>query len=110
MKKTAKVKAWKEIKEVIKRAEKDVSRVIIFGSRARGDFEAESDWDILVIVKRELNQKERKELWHKLSRALHKHFPCFSFDLIVKSVGAFEEEKAIANTISNEAYLEGVEV
>ncbi|RLF92200.1 nucleotidyltransferase domain-containing protein, partial [Thermococci archaeon] len=26
-------------------------RIILFGSRARGDFSKESDWDILIIAK-----------------------------------------------------------
>ena len=32
------------------------------------------------------------------------------FDIILKDAESFEEEKTIANTISNEVYLEGVKV
>lgn len=37
--------------------------VILFGSRARGDFHAESDWDFLVLVD-EVNWEKKKLLLH----------------------------------------------
>lgn len=44
------------ILEEIKRAVSEVdpeAEVILFGSRARGDFHEESDWDVLVLVDKE---------------------------------------------------------
>ncbi len=35
-----------------------VDEVILFGSRARGDFRKDSDWDILLITERELEWQE----------------------------------------------------
>lgn len=44
------------IKSVIERVCKDFDvenkRIVLFGSRARGDQEESSDWDILVVIDR----------------------------------------------------------
>ena len=34
-----------------------VDRIILFGSRARGDFRVNSDWDILIVTKEKLDWK-----------------------------------------------------
>lgn len=36
--------------------------VLLFGSRARGDFEEESDWDILILTNEEVNREYRLDL------------------------------------------------
>ncbi len=87
-----------------------VKTIILFGSRARGHFDPESDWDVLVVIDKDLIHSEKKEMWSKISRNVHKQFPYFSFDIIIKSANIFEKEKTITNTISNEAYREGVEM
>jgi len=33
-----------------------------------------------------------------------------SFDIIIKSLKSFEEEKNVVNTVSNEAFLEGIRI
>lgn len=87
----------------------DYSRIQMFGSRARGDFNEDSDWDFMIIVKEPLDTKTRKELWFNIYKKMHIYFPFISFDIILKDAESFEEEKNIVNTISNEVYLEGVE-
>lgn len=39
-----------------------VERIILFGSRARGDHREDSDYDILVVVKGEIGRSLRREL------------------------------------------------
>ncbi|GBD39153.1 hypothetical protein HRbin37_01420 [bacterium HR37] len=103
-----------KIKQIIIRVlEKEnfsCEEVILFGSRARKDFREDSDWDILVIVKEGLNHEQKKKLWYEIYTALHKEFPISSFDLILKSKSVYEEEKLVVNTISNEAYIEGIKL
>lgn len=36
--------------------------VILFGSRARGDFKKESDWDILILTSAVLNKEEKRKI------------------------------------------------
>jgi predicted nucleotidyltransferase len=85
------------------------SKILLFGSRARGDFREESDWDFLIVLKKTLDAKTKKELWFDVYKKLHEFYPFISFDIVLKDTESFEEEKTIANTISNEVYLEGVE-
>ncbi len=40
----------------------EVDRIILFGSRARGDYREDSDWDIMVVVKGDINRSLRREL------------------------------------------------
>jgi predicted nucleotidyltransferase len=84
--------------------------IILFGSRARGDFNKESDFDVLVIVKEEISIKEKRELRIKISVALHNEIQFVPFDIIVKSLRDYEQEKEIVNTISKVASLEGIEL
>ena len=37
------------------------NEVILFGSRARGDFREDSDWDFLILLKKETVSKAEKE-------------------------------------------------
>ena len=83
------------------------SNILLFGSRTGTDFEEESDWDFLIVVKGNLDLKEKRELWHKIYRRFHDYLPFVSVDMILKDEQSFEDENNVANTISNEVYLEG---
>ncbi len=85
------------------------SKILLFGSRARGDFKDESDWDFLIVLKKPLDAKTRKKLWFDIYKRLHEFYPVISLDIVLKDAESFEEEKTVANTISNEVYLEGIE-
>lgn len=57
----------KEILAQIKAAVLEVipdAKVYLFGSRARGDWHEESDWDILVLTGKEVNRELRSRI-HK---------------------------------------------
>lgn len=104
----------RDIKQVILEALNevgmDVEKIIIFGSRARGDFTKESDFDLLIILNNDLPLGEKREIWHLVYTRLHEHNPNTSFDIILKSIRSFSAEKEVVNTISNEAFLEGIEI
>jgi len=42
----------------------DLERVVLFGSKARGDFDAESDLDVLVVVR--FPEEEYREQWQQI--------------------------------------------
>jgi len=98
------------LRSILDELEVPYDRILLFGSRARRDFREESDWDFLIILQKKLDFKEKKELWYEIYRRFHEYFSFASVDIILKDVESFEKEKTIANTISNEVYLEGIEV
>jgi predicted nucleotidyltransferase len=99
----------KKLKRILTEMNIQYSKILLFGSRARGDFREESDWDFLIILKKPLDARTKKEIWLDIYKKLHEFYPFISFDIILKDAESFEEEKTIANTISNEVYLEGIE-
>ena len=97
-----------KLKSILEEIGVDSSNILLFGSRTGKDFEEESDWDFLIVIKKRLDLKEKMDLWYKIYRRLHEYFPFISVDIILKDEQSFEAEKEVANTISNEVYLEGV--
>ncbi|MEB3759512.1 MAG: nucleotidyltransferase domain-containing protein [Desulfurococcales archaeon] len=47
-----------------------VERIILFGSRARGDYREDSDWDILIVVRGEVGWRTRMRFWRNVYRRL----------------------------------------
>jgi len=78
------------------------SKVIVFGSHARGDARPDSDLDILVV---EPEVKNRIEEIIRLDEVLHSRD--FSLDLIVVSAERFEYWRGTPNTVYYEASNEG---
>jgi len=99
-----------KLKSILEEIGVDYSNILLFGSRTGKNFEEESDWDFLITVKKNLDLKEKRELWHKIYRRFHDYLPFVSVDIILKDEQSFENEKNVANTISNGVYLEGIKV
>lgn len=59
-------------KEILFKIKKTVSeldpeaRVILFGSRARGDYEKESDWDLLILTSIPATEENKRNLRYRL--------------------------------------------
>ena len=68
----------KEIKRVIMDVAKEmgieIDKIILFGSRARGHYKEDSDWDILVVTRRKLDRKTKIKLIIKIHKELVKRF------------------------------------
>ncbi len=58
-----------KIKEIILNAAENhgvkIDKIIIFGSRARGDYKEESDWDVAVIAEK-IDEEKKKDLWYEI--------------------------------------------
>ncbi len=98
----------KLIKEELRKENIDPVKIILFGSRAKGKFSEESDWDFLIVIDRELDFHEKWRIISKLKRKLI--YNGFPNDIILKSKKSFEKDKNIVNTISYNAVSEGVEI
>lgn len=79
------------------------SRVIVFGSHARGDAHGESDLDLLVV---EPDVRNRFDEMARLASLLGRHL--IPADVVVLSDAAFEQERAQPNTLAWRAAREGV--
>ncbi len=100
----------KEIKRVIldvtKEMNIEIDKIILFGSRARGDYREDSDWDILIITKDDLKLNKKLKLIRKIKLILSKKI---STDIIIMNkknyythiddighlVGIIQDEKVI---------------
>ncbi len=88
----------RRIVEVIVK-EIDPDKIILFGSRARGDHTEGSDYDILVL-KEGVKPEDRRPLQRKIRRALWREdiYGSAAVDVIVQDVERF-------NRLKNEKYL-----
>ncbi|WP_456474042.1 nucleotidyltransferase domain-containing protein [Candidatus Pyrohabitans sp.] len=97
----------KKIKRIILEAAAkhgvEVDRIILFGSRARGDFKEESDWDVLVVTKKELDRNTRKKLWLEIIRKL----PVYA-DLIIVNKELYDNKSKYVGNIAYESKIEGI--
>jgi predicted nucleotidyltransferase len=98
------------VENVISKTEFTLDSMFLFGSQARGDFREGSDYDILIVLKDGIPIRERRKLAGRILSELHKEIEFIPFDVIIKCLKDFEEEKEIVNTISNEVLREGVKL
>lgn len=85
-----------------------VEKIILFGSRARGDFSRFSDYDILLIVDRTFTTKEKMVISERVRDSMVKlHIP---IDIIVKSEEEIAYYRNKIGSIVREALKEGVSI
>ena len=84
----------------------ETRRIILFGSRARGTEREDSDWDLMVLIDRDITFQEKKLLTTWLKRILaRKKIPN---DIIIKSVNNYEKLKNSPGHIAYHAEREGL--
>ncbi len=93
------------ILEIAKREGIKIDKIILFGSRARGDASEDSDWDVLIVVE-EMERKARWEFAKKVRLKLAKEF--IDVDVIVQELNDFKKRKNFLSTISREADERGI--
>jgi predicted nucleotidyltransferase len=63
-----------EVKSVIESIARkygiDIEKIVLFGSRARGDFREDSDWDFLIITRSRCDRRVIQEFSLEVRRAL----------------------------------------
>jgi len=96
------------IKEELEKKGIKVVKIILFGSRARGDFKPDSDWDFLVVVDKEIKPYERREIIGNIQVKLA--YYKISNDIIINSFSRLEEQKNDVGKITYYAMKYGVEV
>lgn len=99
-------KIKEKVQEILKEADVEVNRIILFGSRARGDWKRGSDWDLLIVVNKELARNEKMELSHLIRKELAEEY--IACDVVIKSEKEIEHYKDFFGTVTHEALKEGV--
>ena len=96
------------IHEVVEAAGYRVLRVLLFGSRARGDARPDSDWDFFVITDRELTRAEKQSIQTELSL----RFAQLGFyaDVVFQSDAQTEARKGNTGFLTYYALKEGVPI
>jgi predicted nucleotidyltransferase len=97
------------IKEELEKRGIKVLKIILFGSRAREDYQEDSDWDLSVIIERDLSFPEKVkllgEIYKKIARTKE-----VSIEIIITSQERFEELKKYIGTLAYNIEKEGVVV
>jgi len=81
-------------------------QIVLFGSRARGNFSEKSDYDILIILKESVSIKEKMNLSTKIRRELAKLG--IDTDVIIKSKPEVAYYKDRVGNIVRAALREGL--
>ena len=81
-------------------------KIVLFGSRARGDFSEKSDYDILLIVGRNISIYEKMRLSTSLKKNLAEEG--IDADVIIKSKEEVEYYKDRIGNVVRNALKEGV--
>lgn len=99
-------KIYNEIKTIVHSYLPD-ARVLLFGSRAKGVMNEDSDYDLLIIVNNELTLKEKMELESKIDKALVWALDV-PFDVILKDIKEIERYKSVKGHIIYYALKEAI--
>ena len=101
-----------KIKEIIFKIAKEMSieieKIILFGSRARGDFREDSDYDILIVTKEKLTRE--KEIEFKVNIRISLARLRIPIDLIVYSSEEFIEKSKDVGYIAYYILEEGLKI
>ena len=97
---------YNTIKELVQTNLPD-SRVLLFGSRARGDYDRYSDYDLLIITRHTLSAREKLNWSTKLDKAItySTHIP---IDLLINSEEEVREKQELPGHIIRSAMREAI--
>jgi len=98
----------KRIKDFIKRIKRKyrIEKVILFGSRARGDYLKNSDYDLIIV-----SPDFREKFFTKRIAEMYDHWKFFPINIepICYTPEEFEEKKKQIGTVK-QALKEGIEI
>ncbi len=99
-----------KIKETITSTLKDENiddaELFLFGSRARGNFSINSDYDIMIVTQRKIAIREKIKLFTRLTGVLAKKR--YNVDIVIKSVDEVNYYRTKIGHIVRSAFNEGI--
>lgn len=99
-----------KIKEIILTALEGytIEKIILFGSRARGEYNDDSDYDIYVVMQNDLSRVTRIQLTDKILEQLAESG--IWADVIIRSKREVEIYKDQIGAITGDVLREGIEI
>lgn len=85
------------------------SKVLLFGSRARGEADSQSDYDLLVVTPDTLAPRVKMNWENKIRKALVYSLNV-PFDVILQSQNEIDEKRNLTGHIVHYAMKEAVEI
>ncbi|NJE00781.1 nucleotidyltransferase domain-containing protein [Thermococcus sp. JdF3] len=98
----------KVILDVARELGLEIEEVILFGSRAKGTFRRDSDWDVLVILSKPVERKMELEAYKRIHRELL--FKGIKIDPIFISRDELERVRDDTGFVYYYALREGVKI
>ena len=83
-----------------------IHKMILFGSRARGDYTINSDWDILIVTEKPVDRETKKKYIVESRRRIIKKID-EPIDIIMIDKNHYNKYKNIYGDIAGIAELEG---
>ena len=103
-------KEIEKIKEIIETQvsanELSITKIILFGSRASGHYDPDSDFDILIVIKQDVDINKKISLFKDINNALASEF--IPSDIIIKTEREFIALLDKVGTITYAAVKDGV--
>ena len=99
----------KFIKEVILNTAKkhniEIDKIILFGSRARGNHREDSDWDILIVTEEKLDTRRKITFWYEIYKRID-----LPVDIIIVSENTLKKFGKDVGFIYKYALEEGITI
>jgi len=102
------IRIKKIIQEVLRSEMLSMSRLVLFGSRAKHSFNPESDYDFLLIINENLPIEKKKKVYGEILKKLAAD--CIDGDIIIESLNEYNRHKKQRWNIVTIAEKEGIPV
>jgi predicted nucleotidyltransferase len=86
----------------------EVKRIILFGSRARGEARPDSDYDILIVIGH-ANREVKRKLWGNIHKRLVRSLKA-PIDVIILTLPYWKKYENVPGTILYPAKKEGITI
>ncbi len=99
-----------KLKNLLENMKIHYDSIYLFGSRAKGTNNRNSDYDFFIILNGIQTPQEIRDMRIKLKIRMKEMFPNKSFDILSRNLDDFNFYKNTVNTIDNTVYEEGVKL
>lgn len=96
------------IAEEFRKSGLNALQILLFGSRARGDFDNRSDWDFFVTADKELSFDERRKIAGRIRWRLA--VAGLASDVIIRSASAVSKARQNTGCLAYYVFKEGIEL